>query len=142
MKKSYCSRVKVPFKYMKSYLKFIYNGQDISDNQILKNILKSYSISIRVFELKSNLQYIEGKRIIASFYSNNKKKISDIAIGTLNQIKDIFNQYKFRFYSKGIIYPCGIEIKVDDERTFSEIEIRDNFKFILFGNSLIKKNKK
>ena len=40
MKKSYCSRVKVPFKYMKSYLKFIYNGQDISDNQIFEKYFK------------------------------------------------------------------------------------------------------
>jgi len=148
MKKSFCSREKFPFKYIKNnYLGFEYNGKNISDNQILKNIFITSSANfIYVVERQSvifPILVVEGKRIRASFYSNNeKKRIFDIDIGTLNQIKKLYSLYIFRFYSKGIIYPGGIEIKKDDERTFSEIGIRNNFKCILFGNSLIKKNKK
>jgi len=111
----------------------------------LKNIFNSSS-NISIYVSENSLLFPifpEGKKIRASFYSNNEKKnIFNINIGTLNQIKELYNLYIFRFHSKGIIYPGGIEIKKDDERTFSEIGIRDNFKCILFGNSLIKKNKK
>ena len=146
MKKSFCSRVKVPFKHIKNLI-FRYNAKSINDNEILKNIFTSTSISIYVEGIVSLLlsifPVVKGKKIRASFYSNNEKKnIFNINIGTLNQIKQLYREEIFRFHSKGIIYPGGIEIKKDDERTFSEIGIRNNFKCILFGNSLIQKNKK
>ena len=134
IKKSFCSRNKVPFKYIKD-LQFLYNAAEMNDNEILKNIipLDIRTINVIVREKKDILPhypYIKGKKIKVSIYSKNPKKIlRTFDVGTLNQIKELYEfiELYFNAKGKGIIYPGGIELTENDERAFSEIGIRDNF---------------
>ena len=78
---------------------------------------------------------IEGKSIEASIYFNDStNKSFSFLIGTLNQIKELYKAMKiyasvnpFDLVGNGIITPGEIEVKENDERTFSDIGIRDNF---------------
>ena len=76
----------------------------------------------------------DGKEIFADIYFNDIK-VYRLPFGTLNQIKDLHKIMK-NLYNIGngsdllgnaLIYPGEIEVKKNDERTFSEIGIRDNF---------------
>ena len=135
MKKSFFSRMKIPFKYLKDF-KFLFNVTFLeNDNEILKNIfienISTVTVSvvnnIPYFELP---KYVEGKRIHVSIYLGDdpKESVCGFEVGTLEQIKELYkrNEYYFLSKGKGIIYPGGIEVKENDERTFSEIGIRDN----------------
>lgn len=78
---------------------------------------------------------IEGKSIEASIYFNDStNKSFSFLIGTLNQIKELYKAMKiyasvnpFDLVGNGKISPGEIEVKENDERTFSDIGIRDNF---------------
>ena len=64
----------------------------------------------------------------------NDKIIMRTNIGTLEQLKNFYKKlkdYYYSIYNKSIenakIYPEEIELKQDDERTFSSIGIREEF---------------
>ena len=133
MKKSYLSKMEIPFKYLEEEFIFIFNGETlINNNETIKNVGFGSFPLIKVVYTKLMPEKplnVKGKRIRVSFYFKDSKKSIDDDIGTLNQIKEL---HKIIFYSlcskgKAIIYPGGIEVKRNDERTFSDIGIRDNF---------------
>ena len=129
IKKSYCSKKEIPFKYLKDFI-FLCSATELSDDEIISN----YS-TIVVHERNAIVGksfYTDGKRICASiYYNDSKKSIPGVYFGTLNQIKDFYERIKYYYFynekGKGIIYPGGIEVKENDERAFSEIGIRDDF---------------
>ena len=66
---------------------------------------------------------------------NNNNIITNGKVGTLGQIKNLYDFVKYeiellltkKLLENPRIYPGGIEVKENDERTFSSIGIRDNF---------------
>ena len=145
MKKSYLYKKEVPFKYINDYY-LIYNSKFLENNEILKDFTNSEPyctiIIIDGNNLKcGNIFNVEGKRIMASVYLDSKLR-SKHYIGTLNQIKDVYkglNDYYMGSKGKIIILPNEIEVKGNDERTFSEIGIRDDF-IIKYYSQKKKKN--
>ena len=131
MKKSYLYRKEVPFKYINDY-NLIYNGKKLNDNEILKNFTNSEPFNKIIIIDMNNVtcgNIAEGKRIMASVYLDSKLR-SKQYIGTLNQIKELYKGLNDRYSGlkgKIIILPNEIEVKENDERTFSELGIRDDF---------------
>ena len=138
MKKAFCAKMKIPFKYINEF-KFLYKVQDIEDNAIIKNFFDQYPIIFvheRGFNLCVRSVPIEGKRIHASIYLNDKEYYKSFCVGTLTQIKEFYEamrfnaeNYGFVLLGNGLFYgKIGeIELKENDERSFSEIGIRENF---------------
>ena len=55
MKKAFCSRMKIPFKYINEF-KFLYKVQDIEDNAIIKNV---FLINIQLYLfMKEDIIYV------------------------------------------------------------------------------------
>ena len=125
--------MEIPFKYIDNF-NCMFNGRKIEDNKILKNIFPNHIFGFKVpiinnSRLFDDTQVTEGKRIFAQIYLNDIG-VFQLRFGTLNQIKELYKEiYKGnRFDSlEAIIYPGEIEVKENDERTFSEIGIRDDF---------------
>jgi hypothetical protein len=143
MKKAFCAKMKIPFKFINKF-SFIYNAYQIKDNAILENIFNiSKEPHVVVSENCSLLACIsqcpiEGKRIHASIYLNDKQPefYKSFCVGTLTQIKEFFfvmrmnNEYLgLCLLGNGLFYgKIGeIEVKENDERSFSEIGIREDF---------------
>ena len=135
MKKSCFCRLRIPFKYIDEFF-FLLDGSIINDNQILKDFMHRDSLRINVLlknSIFNGIKSIEGKKIKASLFFNDKiyESFSPF-IGTLNQLKDFYQiinnlfipDFPFTKIGNGIIYPDNIEVKENDERTFSEIGIR------------------
>ena len=128
MKKSVLCKMEIPFKFLEHFL-FLFNSGKIADNEILKNLYLRGGSKVIISEIHFNdiIQVTEGKRIVADIYINDIWTFS-LTFGTLNQIKELHKGIYIRFGSlEAIIYPGEIEVKENDERTFSEIGIRDNF---------------
>ena len=140
MMKAFYAAMEIPFKYFEG--KFISNGMDLTDkkNEILKDLFKgSSSISITYYSLENltsgdpfyNLK--TGKILNFNIKSNDSNL--KFTVGSLVQIKDFYKGLKdcIILYNLGIkidkviINPGNIEIKKDDERTFSSIGIRKDF---------------
>ena len=118
---------------------FIYNARYITNNEILKNIFpKGGCCNIDIIEKHSvgiiMRLNVEGKLIIGQIYIN-EIGVFPVHIGTLNQIKYFYKEILKQHpdFRNGIIYPGEIKLNEDDERTFLEIGIQDNFicKFIV-----------
>lgn len=72
---------------------------------------------------------IEGKEIYVQIVLNDIG-ICMFKFGALNRIKELHKKIKNGYrniVSNAIIYPGGIEVKENDERTFAEIGIREAF---------------
>ena len=137
------SDVRIPYKYRNDYT-FLDNGLtlNVNSDKYLGNIFKDLE-KITIVELKKSIvNWIPGPGKLLKFTLVNDNNNNDIIIkaevGTLEQIKDFYNKVKSEIKtfltSKGNkllenprIYPGGIEVKENDERTFSSIGIRDNF---------------
>ena len=140
MKKSYLYKKEIPFKYINDFI-LMYNGKKLDENEILKNFITEPSnnmLTINIIDSNNfkcgGLFHAEGKRIIANVYFNDSKNVRSYHIGTLNQIKELYKGLNNEFSGpkgKFIIYPGEIEVKENDERTFSEIGIRKEFDIIL-----------
>ena len=135
MKKSFLSKMEIPFKYLEGF-HFTFNAEPLVNNNETIKIVDFFSMSYMpcIKVITKNLCFnapvsVKGKRIRVSFYLKDSKKSIDDDIGTLNQIKELHEIIFYLLCSKGkaIIYPGGIEVKRNDERTFSDIGIRDNF---------------
>ena len=138
MIKAFLSEMKIPFKYKRNY-KFNYNAQDLNensfDNCLVKDIIKNNS-TICVIEKNNVISGITpgpGKLIRVKIIINDKI-IMRTNIGTLEQLKNFYKKlkdYYYSIYNKSIenakIYPEEIELRQDDERTFSSIGIREEF---------------
>ena len=111
----------------------------MKDNEILKNIFQSNKNDLHIIVINTSglscgdLLFVEGKRIIVTIYYNDKA-VYLRPCGTLNQIKEFHKQItkllefdNYDLIGNGIIYPGEIKVKQNDERTFSEIGIRNNF---------------
>ena len=138
MIKAFLSEMKIPFKY-KIYYIFYYNAQDLNensfDNCLIEDIIKNNS-TIYVTEKDNVTNGIHpgpGKLIRVNIIINDKI-FEKANVGTLQQLKNfykILENYLNLIYNKSIenakIYPEEIELKQDDERTFSSIGIREEF---------------
>ena len=138
MIKAFLSEMKIPFKYKRYYI-FYYNAQDLNensfDNCLIEDIIKNNS-SIYVIEKDNVISGITpgpGKLIRVKIIINGNI-FEKTNIGTLEQIKNFYKKlkdYYYSIYNKSIenakIYPEEIELKQDDERTFSSIGIREEF---------------
>ena len=144
------NQFKIPYKLkedfsvyikMKSYL---YNNIYLKDRDLpLKDL--NYDINARVYFEDLRKEYdsrkanycLNGKKIECTlkeiFHKENMIDIEFIDFGTLNQIKDlyIFSPSSKNKKGKGKIYPGEIEVEKNDERTFTEIGIRENFEFVV-----------
>ena len=111
----------------------------MKDNEILKNIFQSNKNDLHIIVINTSglscgdLLFVEGKRIIVTIYYNDKAVYLH-SCGTLNQIKEFHKGIKellkldnYDLIGNGIIYPGEIKVKQNDERTFSERGIRNNF---------------
>jgi len=143
MIKAILSEMRIPYKYRNDYT-FLDNGLtlNVNSDKYLGNIFKDLE-KITIVELKKSIvAWAPGPGKIIEFTlvndNNNNNIIIKAEVGTLEQIKDFYNKVKseieFFLTSKGNkllenprIYPGGIEVKENDERTFSSIGIRDNF---------------
>ncbi len=128
----------IPFKYPDG--KFIYQAQglDGKKNELLKNVFEGEAIvyyittsNLGVGSPFGNLNI--GK--VLNFYIRPYCPNFKFNVGTLAQIKEFYkalelSQAMYSFeqkFDKVIINPGNIEIKKDDERTFSDIGIRKDF---------------
>ena len=103
---------------------------DINDISTLfdKNIINHKKIIVE--EKNSGLNgNIKGKKLNVSILNQNNKLDSSTYIGTLNQIKDLFDNLNSMYPDKNInkITIEKKEYKKNDKHTFSSIGIRDNF---------------
>ena len=138
MMKAFYAAMEIPFKYFEG--KFISNGMDLTDkkNEILKDLFKGQA-SINYYppiELTGGDPFYNlktGKILNFNIKSNDSNL--KFTVGSLVQIKDFYKGLKdcIILYNLGIkidkviINPGNIEIKKDDERTFSSIGIRKDF---------------
>ena len=138
MIKVFLTEMGIPFKNLKEF-SFIYNGEILNKskkNELLKDCLQDLSrIEFVQHNMVTNDPFNDlkiGK--ILNFNINNCNY--NFTIGTLAQIKEFYNGLKIflsnydmrnKKIDKVILNPGNIEIRVDDERTFSSIGIRENF---------------
>ena len=131
MIKSFLCKFEVPFEHINKF-KLFHNGLHLKENEILKNIINSNHITrtFIVVEFSGNRSEFlldkKGKKIKAHLFFND----TYVYVGTLNQIKELYtelNNYYTCLNRKVIINSGEIEVKENDERTFSEIGIRDSF---------------
>ena len=114
----------------KKYYKFTFNSDtlNINDDSPIGTLFNSDGKTIDV-DIRKNENSIKGKELEVKI--KNKGKITQkIPIGTLNQIKSLYFKIE-QNYSDGKqiknIFTKNIEIKNNDERTFSSRGIRNNF---------------
>ena len=76
----------------------------------------------------------QGKLLAVTIKNENNILTNEFVAGTLQQIKCFYKEIKSKLYSNHyklmdnpVIIPGEIELKQDDERTFSSIGIRENF---------------
>ena len=142
MIKVFLTEMKIPFINLKDF-SFIFNGEklnNIKKNKLLKDCLQNLSrIEFVQHNLITNDPFNDLKLgkilnfdIKISFNNGNYK----FTVGTLAQIKEFYNGLKIYLFNYGmrgkkidkvILIPGNIEIRMDDERTFSSIGIRENF---------------
>jgi hypothetical protein len=133
---------------IKEMCKIYFNEMKIPENKKKLFKLTISEIEINIYDESSLAQkgivngqyiYVEeycslyykigvGKTITAFIIYNNKE-IFKVNVGTLSQIKNLYNYYIMTNISKKIlkIKINGKEIDKNDERTLSSIGIRDNF---------------
>ena len=105
-----------------------------NENKILINLFQFDNAKLIVYRIGDIMigLNIEGKKIKAYIYFNDSEKL-DFFIGTLNQITKFYYAIKNAFFDSDlslitiIIDGHKIEVTENDERTFSEIGIRNNF---------------
>jgi len=143
MIKVFLTEMKIPFKNLKEF-SFIYNGE-ILNNSKKKELLKDY------FQSLSRVEFVQHNLITNDPFNDLKIGKNNLnfninnyfnncnynfTVGTLAQIKEFYNRLKIFLFNYGlenkkidkvILNPGNIEIKIDDERTFSSIGIRENF---------------
>ena len=139
MIKAILSEMRIPYKYIYDYA-FLYNGLklDVNSDKYLGNIFLD-RITITIEELKCYTDSLPGPgkdlKVTLVNDNNNNNIIIEAVVGTLEQIKNLYDKVKNKIellLNKKLlenprIYPGGIEVKENDERTFSSIGIRDNF---------------
>ena len=102
------------------------------DNKLLKERIMSGNV-IKFLKKSSFISYQAGPgKIFIIHIENDEREIFELETGTLSQIKNIYNLIKMilknmdlKLIGNPILYPGEIELKDDDERTFSSIGIRD-----------------
>ena len=114
----------------KPYYKFTFNSDtlNINNSSPIESLFKCDGKTINV-DIAKNENTIKGKELEVKI-KNKGKIIQKTSIGTLNQIKSLYFKIE-QNYSNGQqikrIIIEGIEIKKDDEKTFSSRNIRNNF---------------
>ncbi len=122
--------MRFPFKlYLKEFY-IRYNG--ITLNLEDKNILYTDS-DIKIIFLEIEKRKSKGKMLVAIIKNENDILINKFT-GTLQNIKNFYKElkaelygYRYKLMGNPIIIPGEIELKEDDERTFSSFGIRENF---------------
>ena len=131
--KSFLSIMKIPFKNYKNFY-FLYNGKklDIRDNILFFN--GSYGDSPIIYFREIEKRICPGKLLIVTIENEEGILTKEFLAGTLQQIKNFYeeliiklNSNHYKLLENPVIYPGNIELKKDDERTFSKIGIRSNF---------------
>jgi hypothetical protein len=130
--KSFLSEMRIPFKlYLKEfYIKYSYRVLHLEEkNALYENI----QIVMLIF-LEIEKRKCQGKLLAVTIKNENNILTNEFAAGTLQQIKCFYKKIKSTLYSNHyklmdnpVIIPGEIELKQDDERTFSSIGIRENF---------------
>ena len=130
--KSFLSEMKIPFKlYLKDYYsKYSYRVLHLED----KNVLYENIDGIMLNFLEIIKRECHGKLLAVTIKNENNTLTNEFVAGTLQQIKCFYKKIKSKLYNNNyklmgnpIIIPGEIELKWDDERTFSSIGIRENF---------------
>ena len=129
--------LKIP-NYERTLYMFLYDGKRLNENNnnLLKTTFRNMgAVSIITFDICQNLTNNSpgpGK-IFLIYLKNFREDQSSIEVGTLEQINIFYERlknylygYEFKMNNNPILYPGEIELKKDDERTFSSIGIRDN----------------
>ena len=125
--KIYFIEEKIPENARKNY-KFLHssNSLDINDESTLREKSTDLQFLVEVNEIKHR-KSIKGKKIKISI-KNNYKLISEFEVGTLEKIKDFYQEVENTFLiDKGHIEKAtinGKEINKDDERTFGDFGIK------------------
>lgn len=130
--KSFLSIMRIPFKlYLKDYY-IRYNGKTLHLED--KNILYENIYNVKIYFFESEKRKFQGKILEVIIINENDICLIRVSAGTLQQIKCLYKEIKDTLYSNHfnlienpIIIPAEIELKQDDERTFSSIGIRENF---------------
>ena len=112
---------------------FYFNASKLVSNDNLSLYEKGINSNSRILVMKNDEltnNRIEGKKLKVNVEFKNEI-ILQISIGTLNNIKDLFNSIEIDLSGRNIFIK---EIKINknkykrkDERTFSSIGIRENF---------------
>jgi hypothetical protein len=114
----------------KPYYKFTFNSDtlNINNSSPIESLFNCDGKTINV-DIKKNENTIKGKELEVKI-KNKGEIIQKTSIGTLNQIKSLYFKIE-QNYSNGQqikkIITERIEIKKDDEKTFSSRNIRNNF---------------
>ena len=143
MIKAFLFESKIPYKY-KNRIDFLYNCSllSFSENKLLKDFIFQNNAFIDIIDIYNSLDYIylsgkPGKTLEVNI-EYNKNIFTKILVGTLVQIKnfyeDLISLLSQYMINNPIIYIKELELKKDDERTFSSIGIRDNFICKIEGN--------
>lgn len=130
--KSFLSEMRIPFKlYLKDY--YIKYGSRVLHLED-KNVLYENIDGIMLNFLEIIKRECHGKLLAVTIKNENNTLTNEFVAGTLQQIKCFYKEIKSKLYSNNyklmgnpIIIPGEIELKQDDERTFSSIGIRENF---------------
>jgi len=130
--KSFLSEMRIPFKlYLKDY--YIKYGSRVLHLED-KNVLYENIDGIMLNFLEIIKRECHGKLLAVTIKNENITLTDEFVAGTLQQIKCFYKEIKSKLYrnkykliGNPIIIPGEIELKQDDERTFSSISIRDNF---------------
>ena len=135
MIKAFLFEMKIPYE-KRNYFVFYYFGELLKDDDTHINFIPSFTI--KVFKTFIIPEGFYGKMLKVNFednvglssFLNNKK----IYAGSLQKIKDFYMKikdyinscnyaYYYIFIENPIIYPGNIELKIDDENTFSSVGI-------------------
>ena len=130
--KSFLSEMRIPFKlYLKDY--YIKSGSRVLHLED-KNVLYENIDGIKLNFLENIKRECHGKLLAVTIKNENNTLTNEFVAGTLQQIKCFYKEIKSKLYNNNyklmgnpIIIPGEIELKQDDERTFSSIGIRENF---------------
>ena len=110
---------------------------NVDSETILKKLFEDGSL-IEIIKKRNIINDSPGKPLKVIIEDYNDEIICKWEVGTLEQIKDFYSKLKLEIYTyktsignhlieDPVIYPGKIELKMDDERTFSAIGIRENF---------------
>ena len=131
--KSFLSIMKIPIKlYLKQYY-IRYNGITLrlEDKNVFNEEIPN--VTIIFFEcMRFNIR--KGKKLLVTIKKENEILTDEFFVGTLELLKCFYEELKsklnrnhYKLIDNPIIIPGDIELKKDDERTFSSIGIRENF---------------